>query len=234
MLIFAHRGLFDRKISENTLTAFQHAVAQKVDGIEFDIRVSRDGVPVVIHDETLDRIAGDARRVRDLTAQELQELALRGNGSIPTLNDVTASVLAPVWLDIEIKDREALPLLITKLKTSSALRERVVVSSFVADDLLMISEALPDVKTLLLLRTWPLPFRGKALWQRARRMHVWAVGLPVNVMRKKRMDWLRKQGWKVAAWDLQPLKREARKLVRLAPDIAVVFKVQTVNELLGR
>ncbi len=234
MLIFAHRGLFDRSISENTLKAFQNAVVHGADGIEFDVRVSRDGVPVIIHDETLDRVAGDARRVRDLTTQELQDLALRGDGSIPTLNDVTASVLAPVWLDIEIKDREVLPLLITKLKTSAALRERVIVSSFVSDDLLMISNALPDVKTLLLLRTWPLLFRGRALWQRVKQMKVWAIGLPVNVMREKRVNWLRKQGWRVAAWDLQPLKREARRLVRLAPDIAIVFKVQTVNKLLGK
>lgn len=226
MLRFSHRGIHDRKTSENTLEAFQKAVDRGVDGIEFDLRLSRDGVPVALHDESLDRIAGDARRVSDLSADELQKLVLRGSGSIPTLNQITASIPAPVILDIEIKDRAVIPVLIAKLKTSARLRERVMISSFVLEDLVQIHRALPQIKTLSLNRTWPLPFRGGGFWQRLKDAGVWGVGYPARNMTVRRMSLLRQKGWKVVAWDLQSNLREARRLAKLRPDIAVVFRIE--------
>ena len=53
--IFAHRGA-SGYAPENTLEAFALAVSQKADGIELDVQLTRDGVPVVIHDETIDRV----------------------------------------------------------------------------------------------------------------------------------------------------------------------------------
>ena len=50
----AHRG-FSGKYPENTMLAFRKALETGCDGIELDVHLSRDGVPVVIHDETLDR-----------------------------------------------------------------------------------------------------------------------------------------------------------------------------------
>jgi glycerophosphoryl diester phosphodiesterase len=225
MLLFAHRGLADRKTTENTLKAFARAVEAKVDGIEFDIRLSRDGEIVVIHDENLHRVAGDARRVRDLTSHELRDVVLRGDGRIPTLNDVTAAVPSPIQLDIEIKDRDVLEPLIAKLNTSAGLRERVIVSSFVIEDLEHIRASLPSVRSLLLVRSWPLLFRGRAFWKRIAEAGVWGVGFPVNVLNERRLLFLHRYGWKVAAWDLQPLQREARAIARLRPDIGIMFKL---------
>jgi glycerophosphoryl diester phosphodiesterase len=229
MLVFAHRGIHDRKNGENTLAAFARAVAFGVDGIEFDLRLSRDGVAVAVHDEHLDRVAGDARRIRDLTADELGEVVLRGNGSIPTLNEITASVPAPMLFDIEIKDREAIPLLLAKLRTSSNLRERVIVSSFVLDDLAEIKAEFPTLRTISLNRTWPLPFRGRGFWQRLKAANVWAVGFPATILNARRVASIRRQGWAVAAWDLQPLARESRRVARLCPDIAVVYRPEACS-----
>lgn len=229
MLIFAHRGVHDRKTTENTVEAFLRAVDAKADGIEFDLRVSRDGELVAIHDENLHRVAGDAHRVRDLTLHELREIVLRGNGRIPSLNDITAAVPSPMQLDIEIKDRDAIPPLIAKLKTSAALRERVVVSSFVLEDVERVREAIPTIRTIALFRSWPLLFRGKSFWKRIQDANVWAVGFPVNILNRRRLQFLQRSGWKTAAWDLQPLKREARRLARLRPDIAVVFRVESCS-----
>lgn len=214
-------------MTENTLEAFKRAVEVKADGIEFDLRVSRDGELVAIHDENLHRVAGDARRVRDLTMQELQDVVLRGSGHIPTLNDITAAIPSPFMLDMEIKDSDALPPLIAKLKTSSALRERTMVSSFVLEDLIQVKQAVPEVRTISLNRNWPLLFRGKAFWLRLKSAEIHAVGFPSNVLNARRISWLHRQGWKVAAWDLQPLKREARRLGRLRPDIAIAYKVES-------
>lgn len=74
-LIIGHRGASAVAL-ENTMPAFEAAIAAGADGIEFDVHLSRDGVPVIIHDETLQRTHGLRRRVVDLTAAELREVGV--------------------------------------------------------------------------------------------------------------------------------------------------------------
>ncbi len=54
MFVFAHRGVSDR-FPENTLEAIAAAIEDDVDGVEFDVHFSKDGVGVIIHDETVNR-----------------------------------------------------------------------------------------------------------------------------------------------------------------------------------
>ena len=70
-LIIGHRGA-SALAPENTLAAFRRAIEDEADGIEFDVRLARDGVAVVIHDATLERTGLLKRRVANLTADELQ------------------------------------------------------------------------------------------------------------------------------------------------------------------
>jgi len=72
-LIIAHRGA-SAYAPENTRAAFELARDMGADGFECDVHLSKDGVPVVIHDDNLRRIAGMKRLVRDLTVRELKEL----------------------------------------------------------------------------------------------------------------------------------------------------------------
>jgi len=72
-LIIGHRGA-SAVAPENTMAAFREAIAAGCDGIEFDVRLTRDGVPVIIHDSTLRRTAGLAARVADLTWAELEQV----------------------------------------------------------------------------------------------------------------------------------------------------------------
>lgn len=70
-LIIGHRGS-SALAPENTLAAFRRAIADGADGIEFDVRLARDGVAVVIHDATLERTGLLKRKVSRLTAADLQ------------------------------------------------------------------------------------------------------------------------------------------------------------------
>ncbi len=72
-LILGHRGA-SALAPENTLAAFARAIEDGADGIEFDVRLSRDGLPVVIHDDTLKRTGLIDRAVLELTAAELQQV----------------------------------------------------------------------------------------------------------------------------------------------------------------
>ncbi|MCI0479452.1 hypothetical protein L0Y59_02820 [Candidatus Uhrbacteria bacterium] len=225
MKVFAHRGLHSRHVGENTLAAFLRAADVGADGIEFDLRVSRDGEPVAIHDENLSRVAGDARRVRDLTVRELQSVVLRGEGRIPTLNDITGSVPHPVEFDMEVKDHDVLKPLLKKLSTSCGLRGRTIVSSFVLDDLLAVKEACPDVRTVLLNRSWPLPLKGRTFWPRMRGQGLWGLGFRSTILTRQRVGMLQEQGCIVASWDDQPLKSDEQRMRGLGVDVAIIYRV---------
>jgi glycerophosphoryl diester phosphodiesterase len=110
--IWAHRGA-SKAAPENTVPAFESAIAAGADGIEFDVQLSRDGQVVVIHDETLPRTTDGTGAVGDHTLAELRALdASAGRDGwagvrIPTLAEVLA-LLAPTTLraDIELKNSE--------------------------------------------------------------------------------------------------------------------------------
>lgn len=70
-LIIGHRGA-SALAPENTLAAFRRAIGDGADGIEFDVRLSRDGLAVVIHDATLERTGSVKRRISNLDAATLQ------------------------------------------------------------------------------------------------------------------------------------------------------------------
>src|SRR5688572_21349320 len=72
-LIIAHRGA-SAVAPENTLSAFKKAIDAGADGVEFDVRLSKDGVPVIIHDNNILRTTGVDQRVADLTAEQLSRL----------------------------------------------------------------------------------------------------------------------------------------------------------------
>jgi len=72
-LIIAHRGA-SAVAPENTLAAFARAIQDGADGIEFDVRLSYDQVPVIVHDATLERTGLVNRLVSDLRSEELQQI----------------------------------------------------------------------------------------------------------------------------------------------------------------
>ena len=73
IVVVAHRGLAPG-LPENTLHAFRHALGLGVDFIEVDLRMSRDGVPVIMHDKTVDRTTNGQGIVKTVTLAELKKL----------------------------------------------------------------------------------------------------------------------------------------------------------------
>jgi glycerophosphoryl diester phosphodiesterase len=100
--IYAHRGASIEQ-PENTLSAFARAVELQADGIELDVHLSADGVPVVIHDDTLDRTTNGTGEVANHSVTELQSLDAGGGQPVPTLKEVLYVVAGHLHVDIEIK-----------------------------------------------------------------------------------------------------------------------------------
>ncbi len=103
--LYAHRGLHDNASDapENSLPAFQKAVEAGY-GIELDIQLSKDMIPVVFHDFTLRRVCGVEGKVKDYTYEELQEFRLfQSDERIPRFEDVLKLVDGRVPLIVEFK-----------------------------------------------------------------------------------------------------------------------------------
>jgi len=81
--VFAHRG-GARLAPENTITAFDNGLALGTDGLEFDVQLSSDGIPVVIHDHTLERTTDHAGPVDALTADDLAYVDAGHRGLVNT------------------------------------------------------------------------------------------------------------------------------------------------------
>lgn len=104
-VLYAHRGLFDNDSDapENSLKAFQKAVENGY-GIEFDVQLSKDKIPVVFHDLSLKRVCGIVGNVCDYTVEELKQFKLKNSEeTIPTLAEVLEVVGGKVPLIIEYK-----------------------------------------------------------------------------------------------------------------------------------
>jgi glycerophosphoryl diester phosphodiesterase len=109
---YAHRGVHDEQVPENSPGAFAEAIRRGL-GIECDVQKSRDGRAMVFHDWTLDRLTAVSGPVARRDSVELEQLALRGGGPIPTLDRLLAQIDGQVPLLIEIKsksDRGPVPL----------------------------------------------------------------------------------------------------------------------------
>ncbi|MYW65373.1 glycerophosphodiester phosphodiesterase [Streptomyces sp. SID8379] len=84
----AHRG-DPYRVRENTLPSLRSALERGADAVEIDVRLTRDGVPVLLHDATLDRLWGVDRPLSALSATEVRELTA---GGVPTLTEALDSV----------------------------------------------------------------------------------------------------------------------------------------------
>jgi len=148
-LIIGHRGA-SALAPENTMAAFARALRDGADGVEFDVRLARDGVPVIIHDATLFRTAQNRCLVSDLTSHELSQInagswfnarhphAARpeyAQETVPSLKqlfDLAASAAHTLYLEMKSENHEAAALAeaVVRMIGKQSFGSRVIVESF--------------------------------------------------------------------------------------------------------
>ena len=101
-LVIAHRTTMGHA-PENTLAGVRRAAELGCDGVEIDVRLCADGVPVLIHDDLLDRTTDATGRIADTTLQQLESIDAGGGERIPTLRQALAEIDAGMLLMIELK-----------------------------------------------------------------------------------------------------------------------------------
>ncbi len=137
-IIFAHRGA-SAHAPENTIAAFELAHQQGADAIELDVKLSADGIPVVIHDSTVDRTTDGSGRVVNLELAALQELDAGEGQRIPTLDEVFASVGGKLLINVELTNyktpNDQLVEKVVDVVEKHALAESIIFSSFFSRNL---------------------------------------------------------------------------------------------------
>jgi glycerophosphoryl diester phosphodiesterase len=160
VLNIGHRGASGSS-PENTLASFRGAIDAGAQMCELDVRLTRDGVPIVIHDETVDRTTDGCGAVADFTLEEIKRLDAGGwfdrrfaGERIPTLDEVFTAVKGRCALNIELKagntERQ-----VCELIRKYGTMESSIVSSFEWDLLWRVREIEPAVRIGLLAEADP-------------------------------------------------------------------------------
>ena len=157
----AHRG-FSSKYPENSMLAFEKAVEIGADGAEFDLQLTKDGVLVVFHDESLLRITGENKLISELTYNELQryDISYRFRGAcpaqrIPAFEDYCRLVkdldfLNIIELKTAINEYPGIEEQTVALVRAYDLTDRVVISSFNHYSLLRSKALAPEIPHAIL------------------------------------------------------------------------------------
>ena len=213
-VIWAHRGM-SLQYPENTLEAFRAAaeLGPALGGIETDVQLSKDGVVMIFHDETLDRVTDTKGNLRDFTFEELRRVKImRHDGTftqIPTLEEVLALLKQyceknGLRLNLELKTSvyryEGIEKKTLEIVRKYGMEKYVLYSSFLMDSIRQIKELNPKAETAMLATYLTDCIRG-ADQAHADSLHPWIYGLNVPVPER-----YRGQGHEVRAWGgMEPL-----------------------------
>lgn len=146
-----HRGFWVEGLLENTLESLVAAKKQGDEMVEFDVRLTKDYVPVLYHDESLKRLHKAPVLMRGLTLEQARIFA----PELTTLEEVLGSDEVPDFLNIELKTDAvldpALEIRVTQLLRKYEARERAVISSFNPLSLIRAKGLAPEIARALLV-----------------------------------------------------------------------------------
>lgn len=215
LLVFGHRGA-RAYAPMNTLPSFELALAQGADGVELDVRLTRDGEMIIMHNDTVDETTDGEGRVADFTLAELKALdagawfgaAFKG-ARVPTLDEVFEAIGKRTRINVEIK-AEGLRSDGIEQKVANAIRRHglqrsILVSSFNPLTLRRFRRALPEVPIgYLHAEDIPpfIPHLMSGLPHEARNPHFTEINA-------RYMQWAKGAGYRVNTWTVNDPARAA-------------------------
>lgn len=221
-LIIGHRGA-SAVAPENTMAAFREAIAVGADGIEFDVRLTRDRVPVVIHDSTLRRTGDLPQRIADLSLMEIARVDVGSwfarknklppgsfaNETIPSLAELFSlfeSTAATLYLEMKCDSaREYGPLAeaCCALIAERDIRDRVLIECFQLPALAIVRKIDPRIKTVALFEpsvATPSVLSDQSIINKATDVGAAALALHHRLARRSLVAKAKAAGMHVVVW----------------------------------
>ena len=241
----AHRGARD-EAPENTKSAFDKALNYPIDGIELDVQMSIDGVPVIYHDRTLQRVGGGRRRISELTFSQLQPMNW-GGWFNPDFNHeplMTLEQLLPLLsrcprMLIEIKShpREQTSGHVFRLTRKAieimtqprykAYQDRIFILSFDTRVLALAHSLAPHLPKVLNVTGNEPDITGRET------DHIWAIDAHIGHLSPALVHWARSRNLQVMTYTCNTPKQVA-KAARLGIDAIISDRPGWLTEYLGR
>ncbi|MDO7906032.1 glycerophosphodiester phosphodiesterase family protein [Paenibacillus sp. JX-17] len=225
-LCVAHRG-HSRIAPENTMAAFRRAVElAHVSWMELDVQLSKDGIPVVIHDFKLERTTNGQGRVADLTWEELRRLDAGGwkdraysGEKIPSLNEVLKLCKGRMKLNIELKTSgqmyPGLEQAVLEDLREHEMEQDVVITSFDHGALTRMKEIAPGIQTGLIMDARPAD-----LLQRVLRLGCSFLSIGYPWIDSRLMKEMNDAGIKVMVWTVDS-RRMMRRMAFRYPGLMI-------------
>ena len=229
-LAFAHRGGAAAG-DENTADAFGRAVALGYRYLETDTHATADGVAVVFHDNTLDRMVGRPGRIADVRWADLAALRVGGAAGVPRLDEVL-DAWPQVRFNIDVKSDAGVAPTLDALRRTGA-QARVLLASFSSARLARIRrEAGPGVATSMGVR------EVAALWAGGgRRLPAGVVAAqvplrqgPVRVVTRRFVELAHRRGLQVHVWTIDE-PAEMTYLLDLGVDGIMTDRIEILREV---
>ncbi|GGT39247.1 glycerophosphoryl diester phosphodiesterase [Streptomyces atratus] len=217
----AHRG-DPYRVRENTLPSIRSALERGADAVEVDVRVTRDGVPVLLHDSTLERLWGHDVRLDRLTHEELTELTA---GGVPTLRDaLLAAGTHRVMVDLPGSTDDSVRRIVGVVRECGAGERAYYCAG--PDAMLRVRAADPSAEIAL---TWTTLAPPRAALLDAVRPR-W-LNYRFGLVDRELTDRLHRDGLLVSAWTADT-KRTMRRLVRQGVDSITTNRVDALQRVL--
>ncbi|OGY47330.1 MAG: hypothetical protein A2840_01845 [Candidatus Buchananbacteria bacterium RIFCSPHIGHO2_01_FULL_47_11b] len=221
MLKIGHRGA-KAYAPENTLASFRRALDFNVDMVEFDVRITQDKYPVVVHDNQLARLTKRFGRVNRLTLNELKKFKIRGTESIPTLGEVLEVIDSKIGINIELKIRDSAQIVVQTLRDYKVDFDNVMISSNHPKEIQTVEQLEPRIITALLFRAtnafnvWFildflailfLPLTKYYISWLVRRAHADYLNINHHFLDEKKVALFKKNGIKICVWTVNSRRK---------------------------
>ncbi len=231
-LVLGHRG-YTAKFHENTLESFKKAFEFNADGIETDIRMTKDDIPVLIHDDSILRISGKDMKIKDLTFEELKNIKVFENNNIPKLEEIFEIFPKDSFNNLEIKEVEVVEKTYSLSKKYFNL-ENILFSSFNVESLIKLRNLDSEVKIgLLIERVMTI----EEIIELHKKINFYSLNIPVEItdhFPQEQIDLLltklRSANIKIAIWTLNTY--EHFKIFEKHADIIITDEVEKIKNWL--
>ena len=213
MLKIAHRGASGHAL-ENTKKSFKKALKLNTEGVEFDVRFTKDKKIIVIHDEDLKRVANNSNLIKDLTLKEIKKIKQRNGDGILTLEDALKILNNKCVYKIDLKEKGIEEKVIKFIKKRH-IEKRVIITTDFFSVARKIKKEYPDLRVELGGTTKRT--RAEKIVRRAKNAKADIISPHYSIISRKLVEEAHKSGLMVDVWGVSK-KIDIAKMKRLGVD----------------
>jgi glycerophosphoryl diester phosphodiesterase len=205
----AHRGASAER-PENTLPAFELAIAQRADVVECDVRRTSDGALLILHDATVDRTTSGSGELRAMTAAEAQALDAGEGERIPELSEVLALAAGRVRVNVDLKEADIVDDALAVVRAAGA-ESSVTFISFLPEVWQRLDELAPETPVIHLVDS-AAGLASLAMGEAGSARVATGVGVPFDIVNEGMVERMHRHGYGVFAWTVDD-EDEMRRLI---------------------